>query len=90
MNHELDNLLTINEMYKEQIRDLEKVIDGKDDVIKTHLKSISKLTEGSKKDLQELKLLFFAEKQNLASSITEQRDQTERMHGKFNWEIKIK
>ena len=47
LESELENLLNINEMYQDTIKDMEQVIEKKDQVIIENLKIIAKLTEGS-------------------------------------------
>ena len=47
LESELEILLNINEMYQDTIKDMEQIIEKKDQVIIENLKIIAKLTEGS-------------------------------------------
>lgn len=47
-------------MYQDSIKNLEKIIEKKDTIIADHLHTIAKLTEGSSKELKDIKLMFFS------------------------------
>lgn len=46
LGSELVNLLKINEMYQDTIKELEGIIIRKDGIIKDNMEAISKLTKG--------------------------------------------
>lgn len=60
LESELENLLNINEMYQDTIKDMEQIIEKKDQVIIENLKIIAKLTEGSAQELKDIQLAFFS------------------------------
>ena len=69
MEAELENLLTLNDMYQGTIRNLEKALDHKDNVIADQLAVITKLTEDGGAALQDLKLVFFKKQEDLVDQI---------------------
>ena len=70
LESELDNLLQINEMYQDTIRQLEEVIENKDLVIQDHLTTIARLTEGNVEELKNIKLMFFTKQNDLVDQIS--------------------
>ena len=66
---ELENLLKINDMYQDTIKELKNVIEKKDRIISDHLHTIAKLTEGSARELEDIKLVFFSKSKDLVTKI---------------------
>lgn len=60
LGSELVNLLKINEMYQDTIKELEGIIIRKDGIIKENMEAISKLTKGGEQDLKEIRNMFFS------------------------------
>ena len=56
-------------MYQDTIKELKNVIEKKDRIISDHLHTIAKLTEGSAKELEDIKLVFFSKSKDLVTKI---------------------
>lgn len=90
MEHELDNLLKINDMYQDTIKSLEDVIDNKDNIIQDHLHTVAKLTEGNAQELKDIKLMFFSKQKDLVDALGQNREKHQNEQKKFNREIEIR
>ena len=60
LGSELVNLLKINEMYQDTIKELESVVERKDGIIAENLSVISKLTKGGEQELKDIRNMFFS------------------------------
>ena len=90
MDCEIRNMLTINEMYQKTIIDLEGVIHAKDDVIKEHMKLISKLSAGNTMELSDLKMMLFTKQKDLVEEINKQKLALENLDKDHAREMEVK
>ena len=81
--------MQLNAQYQQTIKELENVVINKDRIITDHMMTISRLTEGSAQELQDIKLMFFSKQKELVQQIAEQRAKFKKQNDKYNKEIKV-
>ena len=72
MNQELESMIEVNDLQRESINNLIRIIGIKDKLIEEQLTTIGRLTVGGREEIKGLKEMFFSKNAKLFSRIEEQ------------------